>query len=154
MPRFTSQQLFALRNDIPIRSLMQQVLTLSLQQSDGILRFQCPRCARFHTAIHPKVNLARCFDCRQNYNTIELVMAVRNFSFLDAAEFLQKHLEKTSTKLPPMRQKQANTAPVPNYRKRVASSSTNPSIPSVAPHNQCREIPQALIDIRKILKTI
>ncbi len=151
MPRFTSQQLFALRNDIPIRSLIQQVLTLSLRQLDGILRFQCPRCARFHTAIHPKVNLARCFDCRENYNTIELVMAVRNISFLEAAAFLQKHLEKTSIERRPMRENQTSTVLVPRLSK---GRTTDPTNPTKTPHDKEREIPQGLIHLREILKTI
>jgi hypothetical protein len=151
MPRFTSQQLFALRNDIPIRSLIQQVLALSLRQLDGRLRFQCPRCARFHTAIHPTVNLARCFDCRENYNTIELVMAVRHISFLEAAAFLHKHLKKTTTERRPMRENQTTTVLVPRLSQGRATDSTNPT---KTPHDKAREIPHGLIRLREILKTI
>ncbi len=91
MPRLSSQALYALRNHINIDRLMTQILQMPTQQINGMVRFQCPICARFHTATHPNTNLARCFDCRKNFNTIELVMAVRHIRFLEAVALLQRY---------------------------------------------------------------
>ena len=91
MPRLSSQALYALRNHIDIDRLMTQVLQIPTQEINGMGRFQCPLCARFHTATHPNTNLARCFDCQKNFNTIELVMAVRHIRFLEAVAVLQRY---------------------------------------------------------------
>ena len=91
MPRLSSQALYALRNHINIDRLITQVLQMPIQQRDGRVRFQCPLCARFHTATHPNTNLARCFECEKNFNTIELVMAVRHIPFLEAVALLQRY---------------------------------------------------------------
>lgn len=91
MPRLSSQALYALRNDLNIDRLITRVLQMPTQESNGRVRFQCPLCARFHTATHPDTNLARCFDCRKNFNTIELVMAVCHLRFLEAAALLQRN---------------------------------------------------------------
>ncbi len=90
MPRLSSQALYALRNHINIDRLITQVLQMPIQQRDGRVRFQCPLCARFHTATHPNTNLARCFECEKNFNTIELVMAVHHIPFLEAVALLQR----------------------------------------------------------------
>lgn len=56
---------------------------------DSFLRFLCPLCSRFNTAVNPATNLARCFACRKNFNPIDLVMAVHKCSFLEAVSFLE-----------------------------------------------------------------
>ncbi len=89
MPRLSSQVLYALRNHINIDRLITQ-LQIPTQEINGIVRFQCPLCVHFHTATHPNTNLARCFDCRKNFNTIELVMAVHHTPFLKAVALLQR----------------------------------------------------------------
>lgn len=91
MSRLSSQALYALRNHINIDRLMSQVLQIPTQEINGILRFRCPLCTRFHTATHPNTNLARCFDCRKNFNSIELVMAVHHIRFLEAVALLQRY---------------------------------------------------------------
>ncbi len=95
MPRLSSQALYALRNHINIDRLITQ-LQIPTQEINCIVRFQCPLCAHFHTATHPNTNLARCFDCRKNFNTIELVMAVHHTPFLEAVALLQR-VEKILT---------------------------------------------------------
>ncbi|MBN2490819.1 MAG: hypothetical protein JXQ29_08225 [Planctomycetes bacterium] len=57
----------------------------------GYLRFRCGQCHAFDTATHPQTNLARCFRCGQNFNSIDLVMAIRRVPFLDAAPYLRLH---------------------------------------------------------------
>ena len=91
MPRLSSQQLHSLRNDLNIDRLVIELLHIPTQEINALRRFQCPLCGRFHTATHPNTNLARCFDCRKNFNTIELVMAVRQLRFREAVAYLKKH---------------------------------------------------------------
>ena len=56
---------------------------------DGFFRFLCPLCNEFQTAVNPNTNLARCFRCEKNFNTIDLVMAVRKCGFKDSVLFLK-----------------------------------------------------------------
>jgi hypothetical protein len=79
-----------LRNQIPIDTVIVDMLRLDLRPTDALLRFRCPLCDHYHTATNPKTNLARCFDCGKNFNPIDLVMAVTRCGFVDAVEFLKK----------------------------------------------------------------
>jgi DNA primase len=90
MSRFSPQELRTLRNDISIADLLSQRLHLPNKYRDSFLRFLCPVCNEFDTAVNPKTNLARCFRCSKNFNPIDLVMTVRKCSFLDAVDFLKK----------------------------------------------------------------
>lgn len=96
MGLYTDVFLKRLRNDIDI-DLVISLLRLETRDSNKILRFRCPVCHRFHTATNPKTNLARCFDCKINFNPIDLVMAVTAQSFLETVEFLKSHLGDTLT---------------------------------------------------------
>lgn len=93
MKRLSEERLRALRNLIPIHEVIQH-LELHAKVVEGYLRFLCPRCSEFHTATNPRTNLARCFRCNVNYNPIDLVMAVRNFSFLDVVQHLERHFSR------------------------------------------------------------
>jgi hypothetical protein len=95
--RFTDRQLYALRNDIPVDSLMEKVLGVPCSIADGHTRFLCPLCNTFNTAVNPITNLARCFDCRENFNAIDLVMAIRKLDFVNSVRFLLKHCESEPT---------------------------------------------------------
>jgi len=81
--------LHSLRNHIPIDTVITKMLRLELRHTDTMLRFRCPLCGNFHTATNPETNLARCFDCRKNFNPIDLVMAVGQCNFVDAVELLK-----------------------------------------------------------------
>jgi len=85
--RFTSEQLYHLRNHIPINALI-CALMIPAKTSDGIFRFLCPLCNQGHTATNPKTNLARCFDCQKNFNPIDLVMILRKTGFVDSVKTL------------------------------------------------------------------
>jgi hypothetical protein len=50
------------------------------------------QCYCFHTATNHKTNLARCFDCKKNFNPIDLVMAVGKYDFIEAVEYLKAKL--------------------------------------------------------------
>ena len=90
--RFSSQELFQLRNAIPVTLLIRDELSIPSKVSEGVFRFLCPVCNEFKTATHPTTNLARCFRCEKNFNTIELVMTVKGLSFRDSVLFLQRLL--------------------------------------------------------------
>ncbi|NUO10087.1 MAG: hypothetical protein HUU08_15705 [Candidatus Brocadia sp.] len=88
----SAQFLRTLRNDIPIDQLIANFLAISNKISEGYFRFLCPLCSDFHTATNPKTNLARCFRCKKNFNTIDIVMTESNSSFLDAVHLLKTTL--------------------------------------------------------------
>ena len=94
--RFSSQQLYTLRNDINVQMLIEKTLRIACRVSEGCFRFLCPLCKGFDTAVNPKTNLARCFHCAQNFNTIDLVMLVRQADFVQSAKFLQSIHQKKS----------------------------------------------------------
>jgi hypothetical protein len=96
MGSYTDGFLRRLRNDIDIDLVIKR-LRLETRPSQKILRFRCPLCHGFHTATNPKTNLARCFDCRRNFNPIDLVMAVTARSFVETVELLKNHLTDTQT---------------------------------------------------------
>jgi DNA primase len=99
MSRFSSRELFELRNNIPIDVLIRDHLKIPSKISDGLFRFLCPLCNEFQTAVNPATNLARCFRCEKNFNTIDLVMQVRGYGFKDSVSFL-KELNATLRSLP------------------------------------------------------
>ncbi len=87
--RFSSQELFALRNYIPIDTLIETELRVPSKVSEGFFRFLCPLCYEFQTATNPKTNLARCFRCEKNFNTIDMVMICRKMNFVESVKYLK-----------------------------------------------------------------
>lgn len=85
---YSRKQLFAIRNHIPIGRVI-EALAIPSEHDGGHCRFRCPTCSGFNTNTNPQTNLARCFSCRKNYNTIDLVIAVRKFSFIDSVAYLK-----------------------------------------------------------------
>ena len=86
---YTADFLRMLRNQIPINEVIIDLLNLEVRNDHELLRFRCPLCDNFHTATNHKTNLARCFDCKNNFNPIDLVMTVENCGFLDALKILR-----------------------------------------------------------------
>jgi len=93
---FSSSQLYAMRNQINIQRLIEKNLDIPSRVIKGCFRFLCPLCSGFDTAVNPKTNLARCFSCVKNFNTIDLVMVVRQINFVDSVRFLQAIAQKNS----------------------------------------------------------
>ena len=93
---FSSQQLYVLRNDINVEMLIEKTLRIPCRVTEGCFRFMCPLCSGFDTAVNPKTNLARCFDCEKNFNTIDLVMLIRQAGFVQSVKFLQSLVQKNS----------------------------------------------------------
>ena len=91
---FSSDQLYALRNEISVQVLIEKTLHIPCQMTKGCFRFLCPLCSGFDTAVNLKTNLARCFQCGKNYNTIDLVMLTRQADFVHSVKFLQSVHQK------------------------------------------------------------
>ena len=95
-PRSLAQSyLRRLRNDIPIRDVIADLLDMVWKISEGRFRFLCPLCREFHTAANPKTNLARCFRCERNFNPIDMTMIHKRQDFLQAVAFLDQFLPDT-----------------------------------------------------------
>jgi hypothetical protein len=98
--RFSDQQLYHVRNRIPIRHVIENLLAIPSQTVQGVFRFRCPLCAGSHTAIKPKTNLSRCFQCEKNFNAIDLCMLVRHWNFVKSVDFLIKDKSSMSADEP------------------------------------------------------
>jgi hypothetical protein len=95
MNPFTKEQLYQVRNEIDIDWLINEKLNLE-RQFKSIWRFQCPLCQKFNTGTQKKTNLARCFSCQKNFNTIDLVIYSKKVNFAPSVQFLLPLLEKKS----------------------------------------------------------
>ena len=58
------------------------------KKRDGYVRFLCPFCQEFNTAVNPATNLGRCFRCEENFNPIDFLMQVRGYDFVAAVSYL------------------------------------------------------------------
>ncbi|WP_300674800.1 hypothetical protein [Desulfoluna sp.] len=88
--RFSAQELFHLRNNVPVDALIANVLNIPVKYSDGLFRFLCPVCKEFQTATNNRTNLARCFRCGKNFNPIDLVMVAKGFGFIESVTWLKQ----------------------------------------------------------------
>jgi hypothetical protein len=104
MKRFTGNELFKLRNFIPVDMLIRDQLKIPSKFSEGFFRFLCPVCNEFQTATNPSTNLARCFRCETNFNSIDLVMIVKGIGFIESVTYLKNFLPDTPDGSAPMRQ--------------------------------------------------
>jgi hypothetical protein len=93
MNPFTKQQLFQVRNEIDIDWLINEKLTIE-RQFNGAWRFRCPLCQELNTATQKKTNLARCFSCHKNFNTIDIVIYTKKINFVPSVRFLLSLLDK------------------------------------------------------------
>ena len=89
----TAGFLRTLRNQIPIDEVIDDLLGMDQKRDRHMLRFRCPLCGNFHTATNHKTNLARCFDCQENFNPIDMVMTVGKCSFIEAVEKLKDKID-------------------------------------------------------------
>jgi len=93
--RFSAQELFELRNSIPIDMVIKELLALPSKTNEGFFRFLCPICNEFQTATNPRTNLARCFLCQKNFNPIDLVMLVKKAGFIESVTYLKGILDNS-----------------------------------------------------------
>lgn len=94
MEKLSKKVLYQFRNFIPLQMIIEHELKLPCKFSENYFRFLCPYCNEFQTAVNTKNNLGRCFHCQENFNPIDLVMAVKRLSFLDTIEYLEPLLDK------------------------------------------------------------
>jgi DNA primase len=92
MARICKQELYRLRNEIRIDRLIADLLSMPSKTIDGRFRFCCPLCNAYDTAVKPETNLARCFSCKKNFNTIDLTMLIKKLDFVDSVSFLRQCL--------------------------------------------------------------
>lgn len=92
--RIASEKLYKLRNHVPVHRFMSEELKIPVKYSEGFHRFQCPLCKEMQTAVKLETNLGRCFRCSINFNPIDITMAIRNCSFLQAVEIVQSWLKE------------------------------------------------------------
>jgi len=114
--RFTSSQLYQVRNHIPIRHVIETLLAIESETVDGVFRFRCPLCAGQHTAVKPETNLSRCFQCGKNFNAIDLCMIVSHMSFVESVKFL---IERQG-QLPPAESKTKKKKDVISFQPKTA----------------------------------
>lgn len=88
MNRIPPEHLRALRNDLDVEDVIRE-LDVPTKLRGTRLQFRCPDCGEYHTATSRRRNLARCFACRRSFNPIDLVMAERDCSFLEAVDYLE-----------------------------------------------------------------
>ena len=91
---YSANFLRRLRNEISINEVIVDLLNLEVRNDPKTLRFRCPLCYNFHTATKHETNLARCFDCKKNFNPIDMVITVGNFGFVDAVKILKDSIEQ------------------------------------------------------------
>ena len=99
---FSSSQLYAMRNQINIQRLIEKNLDIPSRVIKGCFRFLCPLCNGFNTAVNPKSNLARCFRCEKNFNTIDLVMLITQSDFLHSIRFLKDYQKSIPKQIHPI----------------------------------------------------
>jgi hypothetical protein len=101
--RFSAQELLFLRNQVPINHVIETMLSVATGNDNGKLCFACPVCSGMNTGINARHNLARCFDCRQNFNPIEFVMHQLHLGFVDSVKWLKRHNRRPVSEKGPVR---------------------------------------------------
>ncbi len=119
--RFSPEQLYALRNEIPIDLLIEKYLSIPCDRSGpigtkGRFRFACPLCGGFETSVLWEKNLGRCFACNKNLNNVDLVIHCMNVDFVESIRRLQEYRAEmrspTHCDKPPVRNKTKSFVPL------------------------------------------
>ena len=97
--RFSSEELFRLRNAIPVTRVIKELLEIPSKEIEGVNRFLCPLCGEFQTSVNTSTNLSRCFRCKRNFNSIDIIMEDRKIPFVESVKILQAW-ENNPTKNP------------------------------------------------------
>lgn len=90
-----------IRNELPL-----SVLIAALGRDgppsktrDGRFVFLCPHCGEMETVVNPRNNLAHCFSCAKNLNTIDLLMTL-GYDFVGAVAVLEGVLVRHCSRRP------------------------------------------------------
>jgi len=89
--RFNDKLLRAIRNELSVRYVFEELCGYECKEIEGQTKFVCPCCHEMRTSIHPEENLGRCFRCNRNYNPIDFVMCARQLSFVESVKFLARN---------------------------------------------------------------
>jgi hypothetical protein len=91
----SDELLRAIRNDLPMKVTILRLGRQGPPSKDfaGYFRFLCPACGELRATVNPRVNLAHCFCCGQNFNNIDLLIAL-GYDFLAAVEVLEPWLRQ------------------------------------------------------------
>jgi ribosomal protein S27E len=83
MNRISPELLRQLRNEVDLGMVIEH-LGIPAEQRGQQLKFRCPDCGSSDAVTSTHRNLAMCFQCQRNFNPIDLVMAERGYTFLEA----------------------------------------------------------------------
>lgn len=145
---FSNEELFKLRNNIPVDALLKH-FNIPTKLSEGFLRFLCPVCSDLNTAINKKTNLARCFLCEKNFNTIDLTMAVRSINFKEAVVYLQSMMRKKN-----LTQKPENDTAISEILLNCINNRNRPSSTPDYPQKQIADLERKIDYLEKEILTI
>ena len=81
-----------IRNNIPIKDCIMNLLNIEHKFREGHLRFLCLLCQDMHTSTSPYQNLALCFRCKKNFNPIDLYMLSTSQKFTRVIVQLERML--------------------------------------------------------------
>ncbi len=95
MRLFSCEELYCVRNYIPVRKVLETLCGHECKEIEGYTRFVCPVCYEMRTSLHPKENLGRCFRCKRNFNAIDFVMCSCKLSFVNSVKLLLAHFGNT-----------------------------------------------------------
>ena len=87
--RFRGEELYEVRNCVPIKHVIIELLKIPSKEIEGVFRFLCPKCNGFDTRVSSIENLCRCFSCSLSFNPIDLVIAVKGCSFVESVKVLK-----------------------------------------------------------------
>ena len=90
-----------LRNDLPMAFAIAALGRDGppSKMRDGRFCFLCPHCNEMLAYVNPRNNLAHCFHCNMNLNTIDLMQMMR-FDVRSAVETLQRWLNEYERRCP------------------------------------------------------
>ena len=149
--RFSNEELYALRNKIPVSILIEKALGISCRTTEGVFRFLCPLCNEFNTAVHSKTNLARCFLCQKNFNTIDLVMLVKKTDFVNTIHFLKDYWKNILTQNHPKPDMAEEKNQHPQHIGDILKSII-PSRPAVRPFESIQSVWDHILAIEQKLE--
>jgi len=152
MKRFSKHELFRLRNSIDIKILITETLQIPSKTAETYLRFLCPICSHFDTATKRETNLARCFRCERNFNTIEIVMATKRLNFIESVKYLQGLLAEQKCQQMP-----GNNRPHSAQERNqaaIAAISKNIGVGSVKKTNENSDIEELNVRLNQLSKQL
>lgn len=149
--RFSHQELYRLRNKIPVAILIEKVLKVPSRTTEGVFRFLCPLCNEFTTAVNSKTNLARCFGCEKNFNTIDLVMLVKKMDFVNTIGFLKESVKSIPTQNHPRPENLEDETQHPQHIGAIVKSIIPPR-PVSTPFESSQSVDERIVAIEQKLE--